>query len=312
MKKNKKGFTLTELIVVIVIIGILAAVLIPTLTGYIKKAEKSAAEQEAQPYITAFMSWQIETDDAQENLESFKAYCVQLELVKDLNEANDVIVFVNSSEKIFIIKSNDLYVLWQNNKLTVTEEHPDKELIDKRIEFKDVIEEKLPQINSYFTNNAATLNIKNVNADGSVNIEAIIKNSDATAFDVYEPVTKAIEEIKANGGKSIYVTPIIGDKEYSIEEFQNKAIDILGESANEYFPLTLDEVDTVGLLVSQVLVFEDSDDFGSEEWSAAWFELLQGELGDLVGKNKVKVVANIENGVDEYQVIYYFDFVSAK
>ena len=44
-KLNKKGFTLTELIVVIVIIGILAIVLIPTLTGYIKKANESADEQ---------------------------------------------------------------------------------------------------------------------------------------------------------------------------------------------------------------------------------------------------------------------------
>ena len=52
--KNKKAFTLTEMIVVIAIIGILAGVLIPTITGYIKRANQSAAYQEAEAVLNIY------------------------------------------------------------------------------------------------------------------------------------------------------------------------------------------------------------------------------------------------------------------
>lgn len=89
-KFNKKGFTLTELIVVIVIIGILAVVLIPTLTGYIRKANESAAEQEAQSYVTAYNSWLVEKGvltEYQEN-DKFDEYCKE-ELNLDVTVATD-------------------------------------------------------------------------------------------------------------------------------------------------------------------------------------------------------------------------------
>ena len=44
MKKSKKGFTIVELVIVIAVIGILAAVLIPTFTSVIDNANRSAAQ----------------------------------------------------------------------------------------------------------------------------------------------------------------------------------------------------------------------------------------------------------------------------
>ena len=47
-KMNKKGFTIVELVIVIAVIAILAAVMIPTFGGIIKKANTSSVQQTAQ------------------------------------------------------------------------------------------------------------------------------------------------------------------------------------------------------------------------------------------------------------------------
>ena len=55
-KSNKKGFTIVELVIVIAVIAILAAVLIPTFSNVIKKANESAALQAGRNAYTEIMA----------------------------------------------------------------------------------------------------------------------------------------------------------------------------------------------------------------------------------------------------------------
>ena len=62
-KNNKKGFTIVELVIVISVIAILAAVLIPTFSGMIKKAEDSKLLQEATNALKAYIADNAATDE---------------------------------------------------------------------------------------------------------------------------------------------------------------------------------------------------------------------------------------------------------
>lgn len=68
---NKKGFTLVELIVVMAILAILAAVIVPSVTGYIQKAQESTNLSNAQMVYNAAQLYLIDQDTAGQESSNF-------------------------------------------------------------------------------------------------------------------------------------------------------------------------------------------------------------------------------------------------
>lgn len=66
---NKKGFTIVELVIVIAVIAILAAVMIPTFSNVIETAEKAAFQQKAaEAYKNAYA---LDMADGKQDEETF-------------------------------------------------------------------------------------------------------------------------------------------------------------------------------------------------------------------------------------------------
>ena len=67
-RKNQKGFTLVELMVVVVIIGILTAIAMPVYNNVTEKAQVSACKANMRIIDGAVMMWQMDQDPPTTNV----------------------------------------------------------------------------------------------------------------------------------------------------------------------------------------------------------------------------------------------------
>ena len=114
-KNNKKGFTIVELVIVIAVIAILAAVLIPTFSGIVKKANIANDTAVAKNLNTAAISAQADTFDEALTAAQESGY-----LVANLNAKSDKCYFVweDDTDQFLLYNLKDRKIIYSNTTVT--------------------------------------------------------------------------------------------------------------------------------------------------------------------------------------------------
>jgi type IV pilus assembly protein PilA len=107
-RNNKKGFTIVELVIVIAVIAILAAVLIPTFAGIIKKANISKDTQLAKNLNTILISEEAEGNKPADFSEVLSVLRENGYVVENLNPTTEGYYFVweSTTNQILLVDEN--------------------------------------------------------------------------------------------------------------------------------------------------------------------------------------------------------------
>ncbi|MEE1465680.1 MAG: prepilin-type N-terminal cleavage/methylation domain-containing protein [Clostridium sp.] len=118
MRKNKKGFTLVEIIVVLVIIGILMALAVPAVMSYIKKAADTKLISEARTVMVASKEKGIELVK-QGKLHQLTSSGSKTDIIKrsEIEDGQLMEIQLNSAKNgagSFVVKIQDAYVRYDD------------------------------------------------------------------------------------------------------------------------------------------------------------------------------------------------------
>ena len=96
-KNNRKGFTIVELVIVIAVIAILAAVLIPTFSGVVGNAKEAGAKESAK---NAYSQYLAENADSGEDLADDFIYVDADDRVVAIENGNILGVYDSDTEAL--------------------------------------------------------------------------------------------------------------------------------------------------------------------------------------------------------------------
>ena len=118
--KTKKGFSLVEMIVVLAIIGILLAVLVPTWSYFIMRANVRSQNNYSKVIFNA-----AQTQATREKFYEREYYSIANDTDKTITERN------NAKANLFVGANDDFYIYWNGHKAFLLE--ADGETIDTAV-----------------------------------------------------------------------------------------------------------------------------------------------------------------------------------
>lgn len=138
--KNKKGFTLVELLAVIVILGVLLMIAVPAVQNVIKKAKNNATQKQAELFIDAAKKMAI-IDEATSDMVIYKL--IDLDSDVDTNRFTGMVVALkeNGSYKYYIYLNDSVNkkTIGNNNNIFefASEDKINEKVTDGVKEFKE-------------------------------------------------------------------------------------------------------------------------------------------------------------------------------
>ena len=313
-KLNKKGFTLTEMIVVIAIIGILAGVLIPTITGYIKRANRSNDEQLAASMTDEIERYCIENNLNQDKLSGADVRTILTAKGYNLEPSRDDWTYVyNSEEKEVVVsdltrkgvlKADDTFTPVDpsnisENKYIVGEGNTDIEQAIKYLLNFDNSKDFATVVSSVPTEYQSVLNTFNPSTTLYIdNVKCINKPDSAVTSIVYTVGTYNIPNITSVSlsGTDFVIPQVINSvNKYTAEKFEKNFTNVKNVTSNKnYTTINLANIN-INISANGKVTSDSTYYFG---------ELVETSVSqsiaiDVLGYTTIKVDTNNDGKIDE-------------